>query len=392
MRDNYKTADQQNMTEGKDTILVIDDEKAVLDSCSQVLTKDGYRTDTSEDGVSGLQKIREIKPDLVLVDLKMPGMSGMELLGKIRDIDPNIVAVVITGYATIESAVEAMKRNAYDFLPKPFTPDQLRIVTRRGLERRRLALKSARLQQEKEKMRENFITLVSHQLRSPLVSIRQYFEVILEGFAGEVASKQKEMIKEASKRIDELLKLVNDWLNMSRIEDDNLVEKFEPVALPAVLSETIELLKPLAEVRKVTLETDFCDSPSVVQGNKEALKQAFTNLVSNAINYNIEGGTVTVSTKEEHNHLVAEVSDTGIGISQENLHFIFDEFFRVKTKETRGVTGSGLGLPIAKRIIEAHNGSIKVVSRPGKGTTFAILLPKVDLRGTPAKSTSCATT
>ncbi|TET39713.1 MAG: response regulator [Dehalococcoidia bacterium] len=378
MRDNYKTADQQNMTEGKDTILVIDDEKAVLDSCSQVLTKDGYRTDTSEDGVSGLQKIREIKPDLVLVDLKMPGMSGMELLGKIRDIDPNIVAVVITGYATIESAVEAMKRNAYDFLPKPFTPDQLRIVTRRGLERRRLALKSARLQQEKEKMRENFITLVSHQLRSPLVSIRQYFEVILEGFAGEVASKQKEMIKEASKRIDELLKLVNDWLNMSRIEDDNLVEKFEPVALPAVLSETIELLKPLAEVRKVTLETDFCDSPSVVQGNKEALKQAFTNLVSNAINYNIEGGTVTVSTKEEHNHLVAEVSDTGIGISQENLHFIFDEFFRVKAKETQGITGSGLGLPIAKMIIEAHNGAIKVVSELGKGTTFSILLPKAE--------------
>jgi len=363
---------------GEATILVIDDEEAMRDSCYQVLSKDGYRTETAEDGDSGLQKIRDIKPDLVLVDLKMPGMGGMELLEKTRDIDPNIVFVVITGYATIESAVDAMKRNAYDFLPKPFTPDQLRIVTRRGLERRKLTLESARLRQEKEKMRENFVTLVSHQLRSPLVSVQQYFEVMLGGFAGEVAGKQKEMIEEASKRIDALLNLVNDWLNMSRIETGKLIGKFEPVDLASVLSETMELLKPLAEDRKVALEMDLRDSLAVVEGNGESLKQAFTNLVSNGINYNIEGGTVTVSTKEEGGHLVAEVSDTGIGISQENLPFIFDEFFRVKTEETRGVTGSGLGLPIAKRIIEAHNGSIKVASEPGKGTTFSILLPKAE--------------
>jgi two-component system sensor histidine kinase/response regulator len=300
---------------GQATILVIDDEKAMRDSCFQVLTKDGYRTETAEDGHSGLQKIREIKPDLVLVDLKMPGMSGMELLKKTADIDPNIVSVVITGYATIESAVEAMKRNAYDFLPKPFTPDQLRIIAGRGLEKRRLALESAQLQQEKEKMKEYFITLVSHQLRSPLVSIQQYFEVILEEGAGEVASRQKEMIEEASRRIDELLKLINDWLNMSRIEAGKLAEKFEPVDLVPVLSEIAKFLKPLAEDRKIALvETDSNDSPAVVQGNGENLKQAFTNLISNGINYNRHGGTVTLNTREQDNHLVVDISDTGIGI------------------------------------------------------------------------------
>ncbi|UCE99362.1 MAG: response regulator [Planctomycetota bacterium] len=359
----------------KATILVIDDEIAMRDSCSQVLTKDGFRTETAEDGDSGLKKIRETKPDLVLVDLKMPGMSGMELLEKIADIDPNIVSVVITGYATIESAVEAMKRNAYDFLPKPFTPDQLRIVTKRGLERRRLALESAQLQLEKEKMKENFITLVSHQLRSPLASIQQYFEVILGGFAGNVDRKQKEMIEQASKYIDDLLRLVDDWLNMSRIEAGKLVEKFEPVDLVHVLSETMELLKPLANDKKVTLEINSHDSRPVVQGNAETLKQVFTNLISNGINYNREGGTVAVSTREEDDYLAVEVSDTGIGISQKNLPFIFDEFFRVKSQKTRAVTGSGLGLPIAKRIIEAHNGSIKLTSKLGKGSTFSILLP-----------------
>ena len=379
MEDIYTTSSEEHpKTPGQATILVIDDEIAIRDSCSQVLAKDGYRTETSEDGDSGLQKISHIKPDLVLVDLKMPGMSGMELLEKTRDIDPNIVFVVITGYATIESAVEAMKHNAYDFLPKPFTPDQLRIIVKRGLERRILALESARLRQEKEKMRENFITLVSHQLRSPLVSVQQYFEVILEGFAGEVANKQKEMIEEASERIDGLLRLINDWLNMSRIEAGNLTGKLGPVPLAAILHETIELLKPLAKVKKVALQTNFQNKHPIVQGNTETLKQAFTNLISNAIEYNHEGGTVTISTKEKDNHLVVEISDTGIGISQENLDFIFDEFFRVKTKETRGITGSGLGLPIVKRIIEAHNGSIKVASELGKGTAFSIFLPEAE--------------
>lgn len=376
MRDVYTTSEERHKISEKATILVIDDEQAMRDSCHQVLTKNGYCVETAEDGDKGLQKTREIKPDLALVDLKMPGINGMELLEKIEDIDPHIVSVVITGYATIESAVEAMKRNAYDFLPKPFTPDQLRIVTRRGLEKRALVVEAAKLQREKEIMRENFVTLVTHQLRSPLASAKQYLAVILAGFAGDVANKQKQMVEKASEYIDDLLQLINDWLDMSRIEAGNLTDEFQLTTIDAILSESIELLKPLAETKSVTLETYFRDGLSAFQGNRESLKQAFTNLLSNAINYNKEKGTVIVSITEQDDCLVVEVSDTGIGISQENLSFIFDQFFRVKAKETRGITGSGLGLPIAKRIIEAHNGSIKVVSELGKGTTFSIFLPK----------------
>jgi len=378
MRDVYTTSEERHKISEKATILVIDDELAMRDSCYQVLTKEGYRIETAEDGDSGLQKISQIKPDLVLVDLKMPGMSGMELLEKVVNIDPNIISVVITGYATIESAVEAMKRDAYDFLPKPFTPDQLRIVTKRGLEKRRLALESARLRREKETMRENFVTLVSHQLRSPLASIKQYFGVILEGFAGEVASKQKEMIERAGKYVDDLLQLIDDWLDMSRIEAGNITEKFEAVDLAPILSETLELLQPLAETRRITLELNLREDLPAIEGDGETLKQAFANLISNGINYNREGGTVMVSVGEEVNDLVVEISDTGIGISEDNLHFVFDEFFSVRSEETRGINGSGLGLPIAKRIIEAHNGLIKIASELGKGTTLSILLPKAN--------------
>ena len=364
----------------KTTILVIDDEKAMRDSCCQVLTKDGYRIETAEDGDSGLQKISQLKPDLVLVDLKMPGVSGMDLLERVAGIDPNIISIVITGYATIESAVEAMKRNAYDFLAKPFTPDQLRIVTRRGLEKRRLALESAQLRHEKDKMRETFVTLVSHQLRSPLLSIQQYFEVILGGFVGEAAAKQREMIEEANARIDGLIKLINSWLSMSRIEAGSLTGKLQPVALGQILSEAAELLRPVAEAKRVILQMDLPDSLGTVWGCEESLKQAFTNLISNGVGFNREGGTVTITARENDDSLEVEISDTGIGISEDKLPFIFDEFFRVKTKETRGIAGSGLGLSIVKRIIAAHHGFIKVASKLGQGTTFSVRLPKKELK------------
>jgi two-component system, sensor histidine kinase and response regulator len=359
-------------------ILVIDDEESIRDSCSQVLAKAGYTTQTAENGDLGLQKVTEAEPDLVLVDLKMPGMSGMELLEKIAEINPSIVSVVITGYATIESAVEAMKRHAYDFLPKPFTPDQLRIVVKRGLERRQLAIESERLRREKRMMQENFITLVSHQLRSPLASVRQYFGVIKEGFAGDVTDKQKEMIEKAGRYLDDLMRLINDWLDMARIDSGRIADKFEPVALEPVLSEILEMAKPQAQARRVTLDWRGGQNPPAVRGDRQSLKQAITNLVSNAIYYNREGGMVVVRTREQNNDLIVEISDTGIGISRENLPFIFDEFFRVKSGQTQRIAGSGLGLPIAKRIVEAHSGHIEVESELGKGTTFSIFLPKAE--------------
>jgi len=357
-------------------VLVIDDEEAIRDSCCLVLAKAGYRTQTAEDGNVGLEKITEMKPDLVLVDLKMPGMSGMELLEKIAQIDPSIVSVVITGYATIESAVEAVKRNAYDFLPKPFTPDQLRIVVKRGLERRRLAIEAERLRREKQMMRENFVTLVSHQLRSPLASARQYFGVIKEGFAGDVTDKQKQIIETAGKYLDDLMQLINDWLDMARIDSGRIAEKFEAVALETVLLEILDGLAASAEAGKVTLGLRLSADTPAVHGDRDSLKQAITNLVSNAIRYNRQGGTVTINTRQQGNDVVMDICDTGIGISRDDIPFIFDEFFRVKSSQTRAISGTGLGLPIAKRIIEAHNGRIQVDSELGKGTTFTIFLPK----------------
>jgi two-component system sensor histidine kinase/response regulator len=362
----------------KPIILIIDDEEAMRDSCSMILKKDGFRAETAETGLIGLEKVRELKPALALIDLKMPGLSGLEVLEKLKDIDPKTIPIVITGYATVESAVEAMKKGAYDFLPKPFTPDELRIIIGRALERRKLAQEAETLRREKKLMEENFITMVSHQLRSPLVAIQQYFEVILAGMAGRVEDTQKEMIVRAKERLGNLLQLINDWLDMARISRGQIVDKFKPLALEKLLDRQLEFMRPLAQEFKVRLELRPSEKPAVVLGDEQSLEQVFSNLITNAIKYNKPEGSVIVTISEEDRTILAEVTDTGIGISREQRPFIFDQFYRVSRREDQKIKGTGLGLAIAKKIVEAHNGSIQVTSEPGQGSTFSVRLPKAE--------------
>lgn len=357
-------------------ILVIDDEESMRDSCSQIIVKEGFQVETAEDGSSGLKKIKEIKPDLVLIDLKMPGINGFEILEKLKEVDPNIIPVVITGYATVESAVDAMKMGAYDFLPKPFTPDELRIIIKRGLERRKLTLETESLRREKKLIEENFITMVSHQLRSPLVAIQQYFEVILAGMAGKVDKKQKEMILRARDRLEALLNLISDWLDVARLDNGQIVDKLKPLSLKKILKKLTEDMYPLAQQNDISFEFGPSSENDIVQGDEETLKQVFSNLITNAIRYNKPKGRVLITIKENKEFIAAEIQDTGIGIAKEHLSFIFDQFYRVKRGEDQKIKGAGLGLSIAKKIVDAHRGTIQVSSEEGKGSTFTVFLLK----------------
>ena len=367
---------ERNMLEKTPFILVVDDEESMRDACSKILKKDGFLADTAKDGSAGLEKIEKNKPDLVLVDLKMPGISGMEVLEKIKEIDPNIIPVVITGYSTVESAVEAMKKGAYDFLPKPFSPEELRIIIRRGLERRKLILETESLRKEKKLIEENFITMVTHQLRSPLVAIQQFFEVILGGMVGEVQEKQKEMITRSRDRMDGLLKLIDDWLDVARLSGGQIVDKLKRLSLKKIIKKLIGDMQPLAQKNDVSLEFGTCSENDLVQGDEETLEQVFSNLITNAIRYNKPKGKVVITIKENKDFISAEVKDTGIGIAKEHLPFIFDQFYRVKRGEDQKIKGTGLGLSIAKKIVDGHGGSIKASSELGKGSSFTVLLPK----------------
>ncbi|HSB05325.1 MAG TPA: response regulator [Thermodesulfobacteriota bacterium] len=491
------------------SILVIDDELIMREGCTRILSKEGWSVITAENGQQGLEGVqaRPEEIDVILLDLMMPGMSGMEVLDQIQRIDPNLLVIVITGYATVESAVEAMKKGAYDFIPKPFTPDQLRIVVRRALERRALQKEAEFLRREREKslrdiatekskiktiihsmgdgvlvcdregylvltnpaasrllnvsqdspvgillseanlpselskvitetiggkdlsyscvsqelaigdatqtrqlflrahtcpiqndlgetlgsvsvlqdistlkeldkMKSEFIAMVAHELRAPIAAVEQQLLVILDRLAGEVTEKQEELLSRAKERIKGLLDLIKDLLDLSKIEAGRLVQYKEPLLLPEVIQQVVDLMRTEAEAKRIDLQ--FFAPPSVpaITADRNAMEGVFSNLVSNAIKYTLEGGKVSISLSEEGSCVKAKVSDTGVGIAKEDVPKIFDRFYRVKTARTRQIVGTGLGLYIVKNIVDAHFGSISVESELGKGTTFSLLLPK----------------
>jgi len=364
------------MTTERARILVIDDEKLVRDSCTRILMTEGHIVKTAEDGDSGLKLFREFHPDLVLVDLKMPGKDGMEVLGEIESSDPTVITIVITGYATVASAVDAMKRGAYDFIPKPFTPDEILLVVSRGLERRRLLFESEALKVEQEKVRRNMISLVSHELRAPLAATVQYLEVILGGMAGEISSEARELIDRCNVRLKEMLELFSRWLTLATLDPNKMAEHFQDVRLADIAGESIDALRSLAKEKKVSLILDTKKDLPAIKGIKGSLLELFNNLISNAIKYNKADGWAKVTLYERDEKVWVEISDGGIGISEEHLSRIFDEFYRVDGRRDAPIKGSGLGLSIVKKLVDVHGGTIDVESKPGKGTTFKISFPE----------------
>jgi signal transduction histidine kinase len=258
----------------------------------------------------------------------------------------------------------------------------LRLILARALERRHLALEAETLRREKKLLQDNIITMVSHQLRSPLVAIQQYFEVLLSGITGELEARPREMIRKASDRLTALLQLVNDWLQLARFDAGGLTSKFRPVKLRAVLDRLIDFLAPLAGEYDVTLE--WGDPPGAgiaAFGDEASLEQVFTNLLHNGIIYNKPGGRVQVRLGEDGDDVTVEIRDTGIGIAAEHLPLIFDQFYRVHRSEEAKAKGSGLGLAIVKTIVEAHRGRVEVSSELGLGTVFTVRIPKAPREG-----------
>src|SRR5512139_2846612 len=185
----------------ENVIFVIYDDEIIRLSCEQILRKSGYKVETFGNGYEGIERLKQARPPLLVVDIKMPELDGFEVIRIVRKIDPEVVIVVITGYATIETAVDAMRMGAYDFLPKPFTPSELRLIIERGFERWRLARETQLLRKQKEEVERKFVTLVSHQLKGPLGAVKQYLDVLLYTYRSQLPEKTIEWISRSQTRI-----------------------------------------------------------------------------------------------------------------------------------------------------------------------------------------------
>lgn len=473
-------------------ILVIDDEQRIRDACRMVLKSMGFTVETASDGPKGLDLIEEKHFDILLLDLMMPNMSGFEVLSRVRDIDPDTVVIVITGYATLEHSIEAMKKGAFDFIPKPFTPDQLRAVVTKSLRytqalqdivtsksrmrvmvnrltdgvmttdsekrivlanpafrhmigfagstmvgsladegiddptllgaidealatppgtfteiTRELVLPGSAAGEEKivsvrcspfrgrtdhnigtitvlhditavkrmDQMKSDFVSMVSHEIRSPINSLLMQLKIILDGLAGETTPKQREILERASEKMLNLNNLVTELLDLSRIESGLVAHEKELIDVNALLQEQVTFHTPYAQKKGMLIDLAIERTLPRLLANPRHLEEVLSNLITNAIKYSPEGGRISIEGGVTDEYLSLKVADTGFGISEEDLDKIFTRFYRVKDDKTRTIHGTGLGLAIVKSIVDSLHGSISVNSTPGKGTEFAILLP-----------------
>lgn len=228
---------------------------------------------------------------------------------------------------------------------------------------------------ELDEMKTTFVNLVSHELRSPLSAVKLQISTIRDGLAGELNEKQQHLLNRAQLKLEGLLELINDLLDVAKMEAGQRHLERAPLHLEEVLSEVVELLKTRAQEQKIVLKLSVSPDLPAVPADRRGLEEIFTNLVANALNYSPDGGEVRISAGVQGPYLEILVSDQGVGIEPEELEKIFTKFYRVKHPKTRQVVGTGLGLAIVQAMVEAHQGVIEVESQVGVGTTFRILLP-----------------
>jgi len=491
------------------SVLVVDDEKAVRDGFERILNRSGLRVLKAPDGVNALEILEKEKIPIVLLDLKMPGMDGIEVLEHIRKLDESILVIIITGHGTIATAIKAMKQGAYDFISKPFEPDQLLIIINRAWEKIRLTQEAEKLELERrrtlsdldaeksrirtiiehlpngvivtntkgqvvlmnpafrkllgfdsdlktgkqieeyipdkglcklvmeisqgkhvdygdipdhefalsnqkylmakgqpvlgekkecigavitivdittmkvlDQLKSDFVAKVSHELRSPLSTIHEQLAVLVRDIVGGVSEQDQFILARAKEKTRALIALIGDLLDLSRIEDGSICHDTKPVRLDESLEMVVDFLKSQAESKNQTLTLRFPKDPlPEIIADSFALESIFGNLITNAIKYTQNGGEIKVNVDMAGINIRVAVTDNGFGIADKYLDKIFERFFRIKDDKTRYITGTGLGLPIVKELLDTMGGRIHVESRPGKGTTFTVLLPTASSQG-----------
>ncbi|MBF0507590.1 MAG: response regulator [Deltaproteobacteria bacterium] len=480
-------------------ILVVDDEKRIREGCRKVLTQEGFEVAEAESGTISLEMIEREHFDVVLLDLMMPALSGFDVLTHIKAVHPDTTIIVISGYATVEHSIEAMKKGAFDFIPKPFSPEQLRVVVAKAIDytsalkdvaneksrmraiinhlsdgvmvadnRKSVVLanpaflkmvgyqgteaigrriselthnhqleqmvdKSLSMQEndfvelceelssagesadgtsgattvltarcvpfrdrigrnlgavtllhdittlkKMDQLKSDFVSMVAHEIRSPLNTVLMQLKVVLDGLAGELTHKQHEFLDRATEKIKGLISLATELLDLAKIESGLLSQERRQINLVAFLNDQVAFHLPRAQAKNIALSLQPPVPPvPPLLANQQNMEEVFGNLISNAINYTPEGGTIILAVTVAGDCVCISVADTGIGIPEEDLERIFERFYRVKDESTKYVIGTGLGLAIVKSIVESHHGRISVTSQPGQGTTFSVHLPLV---------------
>ncbi|MGH8095303.1 MAG: hybrid sensor histidine kinase/response regulator [Chthoniobacterales bacterium] len=370
-------------------VLVIDDEMGPRESL-RMLLKPSYQVHTADSVERGLQLLSEKKPDAIVMDIRMPGMTGIEGLRRIRQIDPHLSVIMLTGFGALETAKEALRLGANDYISKPFDAREMREVISRNVERTRLQrtsesaaseikeLNNRLLQELAQKERLASLGQASaefvHDIGNPLTIVWGYVQLLAKKLEEADRSDDPKVVgsNKELEIIEQNVRLCRDLLTMWQSYGSADAAPQQVVSISEIVREVVESVGAMAKETGVKVTCDVTDDPCSLTGDAVQITRAIQNVIINGIQACTEkDGTVEVSCIRKDFYVDVRIADTGSGISQNQIAKIFDPYFTTK----QGKSGTGLGLYITKKVIEDHNGSIKVDSIPGAGTTITIRLP-----------------
>lgn len=365
-------------------VLVIDDEPGLRQMLLFSLQKRGYEVLSAANGAEALALAAEQPVDVAICDVMMPGQSGIEVLTILKSRYPSMEIIIATGYATLESAIDAMKNGAFDYITKPYRMSHLCTLLEKALERRQLLARVDHLE-EVNRLKTEFMNTVNHELRTPLACITGYVALLMKGIYGAIPERANGILDRVQINANSLLELINNILDLSKLSADKMSLSLEMFDLDDLIKEVVEAMEPLANSKQLELKYEAPLKFSV-SGDRTKIKQILINLTGNAVKFT-ESGSVTLSAQRVDDSMAEiRVTDTGIGIADKDLPLLFQEFKQLDSSDRRHFKGTGLGLAISKKLVTLMKGTIAVESTPKVGTTFIVQLPL--LKKTPEQAPS----
>jgi two-component system, sensor histidine kinase and response regulator len=367
-------------------VLVVDDEPGMRKGSERALRRFvaefpdlelrvGFAIDQAATGEEALEAITRDLPDILLLDYKLPGISGLEVQEQLAARNQEILTVMISAYSSLQTVITATKRGAFDFLVKPFTPDELRQILHKAAHHLLVRRQALRLAEERRQIRFEFIRVLGHELKAPLAAVEGYLRLLQKRALGENLAAYGQVVDRSLIRLDGMRKLILDLLDLTRIESGNKQRQLAEVDLCQVVDAAVETAAPEADRRQIAIRSEL-PRPVTMTADRGELEIILNNLISNAVKYNRDGGSVTVTLRDLGERVELKVADTGIGMRPEDAQKLFGEFVRIKNEKTAAILGSGLGLSIVKKLVALYGGDIAVESTPDVGSTFTAVLRK----------------
>ena len=356
------------MDVSKPHILIVDDEMGPRESLKMIL-RPYYNVHVAERGAQAVEMLKEIPVDLVTLDLKMPGVSGIHVLEKVKQHDPDIEAIIITGYGSLDTAIEGLRLGAFDYISKPFDVNHILSLVRRGIDRRNA---KARLRQVKS----DFLSNISHELRTPLSVVVGFVYLLLNQVIGKLSEEQQKVLETVYRNSEELLELIDNvlWMTSLNAGDANaVIEKFDA---RAVILEATKRYEKTIQEKGLALNLQLADGDLSIVSDRTKVERIFHNVFNNAVKFTTQGGiTVTARLSADRNRLEIEITDTGTGIEESKIDSIFEPFHQADNSIQRAYSGLGLGLTVSRRMAELIGGALEVSSKPNVGTKVTMSFP-----------------